>query len=43
MDEMAQVSLKVFFKSIPIGLLLPGTWSAQMCKITKPSIKKGNK
>ena len=35
--------LSGFLTSIPIGLLFPGTCKAQMCKITKPKIKKGNK
>ena len=29
--------------AIPIGLLLPGTCSAQICSTTKPKIKNGNK
>ena len=37
------VSFDGFLTSIPIGLLFPGTCKAQICKITKPRIKKGNK
>ena len=37
------VSFEGFFMSIPIGLLLPGTCNAHMCRITKPNIKKGNR
>jgi hypothetical protein len=28
--------------SIPVGLLFPGTCSAQICKITKPKIRNWN-
>ena len=37
------VSFDGFLISIPTGLLLPGTCSAQMCKTTNPKIKKGSK
>ena len=37
------VSFDGFLISIPTGLLLPGTCSAQMCKTTNPKLKKGSK